>query len=185
MRALIESGPLCGVTTIVVEPTRLCSSVHADEGPLVMAMVRSAADGMVIESRRSGPTGGERRRQRLDVSGTQQFGLPGHRARPRARDEAGHQPSAGSDFLDPALVLTAILQDGLRQFGLRVGSHLGHDDSVALLDSSYTTTLRPSHALLYDEEPGCLIKMRPYDRPPDGWVPLARPSTLDREEFSS
>ncbi len=108
------------------------------------------------------------------------------------------QRSAGPDLLDPVQVLTAILRDGpevgvhtlaccdtleilhrrlgpdaLREFGLRVGSHLDHDDSIALLDSTYATTLRGSHALLYDEDRGRLVKLRPYALPPVGWVPPA------------
>jgi S-DNA-T family DNA segregation ATPase FtsK/SpoIIIE len=117
----------------------------------------------------------------------------------RAHDLDAGSPGerqAGSDTLDPVQVLETILRDGpevgvhtlvwcdtvetlhrrlgpdaLREFGMRVGSHMEQDDSVALLDSTYATTLRGSHALLYDEDRGRLVKLRPYALPPDGWVP--------------
>jgi len=107
-------------------------------------------------------------------------------------------PPDSLDRLDPVGVLEAILRDGpevgvhtlvwcdtvellyrrlgpdaLREFGLRVGGAMSQEDSVALLDSTYGATLRPAHALLYDEDHGRLVKLRPYALPPDGWVPPA------------
>jgi len=61
--------------------------------------------------------------------------------------------------------------DALAEFGLRLGGEMSAEDSMALLDSSYAATLRPQHALLYDEDHGRLVKLRPYALPPDGWAP--------------
>ena len=99
------------------------------------------------------------------------------------------------DGLDPVGVFEAILRDGpevgvhtlvwcesieqlyrrlgpwaLREFGTRVGTAMGEEDSSTLLDSPYGATLRPGHGLLYDEDRGRLVKFRPYILPPDGWT---------------
>jgi hypothetical protein len=106
----------------------------------------------------------------------------------------GGTGNRAADSLDPVGVLETIMRDGpevgvhtlvwcdtvellhrrlgagaLREFGIRIGTAMTEEDSLTLLDSPYASTLRPHHALLYDEDRGRLVKLRPYALPPDDW----------------
>jgi S-DNA-T family DNA segregation ATPase FtsK/SpoIIIE len=54
LRGLIESGPRCGVTTIVVKAPRSKKTAHADKAFPSLVAVRSTPDGLFVESDRTG-----------------------------------------------------------------------------------------------------------------------------------
>lgn len=112
----------------------------------------------------------------------------------RARDlEPG---SVAADEPDPVKVIEAVLRDGpdvgvhtvawssslealerrlgrssVREFALRVVTAVAdEDDSLALIDSTAATSLRPNQALLHDEDWGRLVRFRPYLPPPSSWL---------------
>jgi S-DNA-T family DNA segregation ATPase FtsK/SpoIIIE len=112
----------------------------------------------------------------------------------RARDFDPRAHATGVDGLDPVEVLAAILRDGpevgihtlvwcesvemlhrrlgeegLREFGIRVGATMDDDASVTLLDTPDAVKLKQHQALLYDECRGRLVKFRPYELPAPGW----------------
>jgi hypothetical protein len=69
--------------------------------------------------------------------------------------------------------------DALRQFAVRVVGPMDEPSSIALIDSPYATTLRPSQALLYDETTSRLMRFRPYATADATWIASA---TLPNEQ---
>jgi DNA segregation ATPase FtsK/SpoIIIE, S-DNA-T family len=67
--------------------------------------------------------------------------------------------------------LQRLPQDARRDIGVRVVTSMDGAHGKVLVESEEAATLRPNHALLYDESRGRLTTIRPYQRPPAGWSP--------------
>lgn len=67
-----------------------------------------------------------------------------------------------------------------REFALRVGMQMSVDDSVSLLDDAVASRIGPNRAVMYDEDEGVLIKLRPYDVPDPEWLEFVARCLADR-----
>jgi hypothetical protein len=67
----------------------------------------------------------------------------------------------------------------MRHVGMRVVGPMDADASTALIDTPGASELRPTQALLYDEQRSRLERFRPYRLADAGWVGSAAGSVVN------
>jgi hypothetical protein len=69
----------------------------------------------------------------------------------------------------PSTVERRLPRQVLREFGARIVTRMGRDDSDRLIDNDMAAELRPFQAALYDEIDGHLVRLRSYQPAGERW----------------